>query len=790
MLLVVMLAGPLSASMPAPRQAEAASAPVTFRQVNDTTIQETTGPSRAAPYGIALAIPTTAGVIVDATVTVRELNHTAATDLDVLVTSPSNRAVLLMSDVGGTSNFTDTTITFDDAETSSLPSTSTTIASGRYRPTNHGTGDVMPPPAPAPGAKGYGSQLSFFDGSNPTGVWKLWIVDDFTFAYAGNLDRGWTLTLLVSFGGRTRTIQQTVNTSAKLLNATIADPYPSTIAVNDLEGVVHAARVTLHDVQHTAPSNLDILLVGPGGQKVELMSDAGGGNDIDGVELTFRDDTSGSLPPNSTIVSGEYRPTNLEGSTNDAFPAPAPLEPSLSTLSAFNGTNPNGSWQLFVADDSAFRDGGTVDEWSLTLEVNSPPVIGEMPDIMVDAGRTRDITIPVTDLDGDQLSFDASTIPSYASMFTETILGVRASKLRLAPGGDDTGTSYNAIIRATDGSLSDTESLTIHVVEDNDAPNFTWTPLHDANDLDWYDSPIEINVHADDGPDGSGIASIRVRLNGAQTYDSGEVLDDDFLFPIFGEGTTTMTIDVFDNVGNLRAITELIQIDTVDPTATQPTQRFRNGTRLGTSTVPVHVQWSGSDATSGLRRFELRELIDRNGDVPALALPDPLATSIVRQLAPGNEYTHCIDVFDRADNFPLFECSEHTNLIRVQEAAASITYSSGWIGNSNSDFSGEAVRFAATAGETATYTFTGSSVAWATTIGTGRGIAEVSLDGGTPVSIDLFAATQTTRQLVFARNGLADQEHTLTVRVTGDKNSASTGRRIDIDAFATLDITQ
>ena len=51
-------------------------------------------------------------------------------------------------------------------------------------------------------------------------------------------------------------------------------------------------RVTLYDLSYTVPDHLDVLLVGPGGQKFVLMGDAGGAIAIPAaapVTLSFRD---------------------------------------------------------------------------------------------------------------------------------------------------------------------------------------------------------------------------------------------------------------------------------------------------------------------------------------------------------------------------------------------------------------------------------------------------------------------------------------------------------------------
>ncbi|HET9494593.1 MAG TPA: S8 family serine peptidase, partial [Chloroflexia bacterium] len=125
-------------------------------------------------------------------------------------------------------------------------------------------------------------------------------------------------------------------------------PYPSNVSHTG-GGTVGDVNVTLNDMSHTYPDDVDILLVGPGGQSVILMSDAGGSLDINAVDLTFDDEASGTLPDSAQIVSGSYQPTNY--GTADTFPSPAPAPPYGSSLSVFDGTPANGNWSLYVVDD-------------------------------------------------------------------------------------------------------------------------------------------------------------------------------------------------------------------------------------------------------------------------------------------------------------------------------------------------------------------------------------------------------------------------------------------------------
>ncbi|PGA72733.1 hypothetical protein [Bacillus toyonensis] len=147
---------------------------------------------------------------------------------------------------------------------------------------------------------------------------------------------------------------------------TTATPYPASIEIAGEPTMVGKVTVTLQNMNHPFPDDLDILLVGPQGQTVILMSDAGGNFPINNVTLTFNDDAPTFLPNGDQIVSGTFKPTDYPEFFFDSFPAPAPVPPYGSTLGVFNGTNPNGTWKLFVLDDSA-NAVGCIAGWKITV---------------------------------------------------------------------------------------------------------------------------------------------------------------------------------------------------------------------------------------------------------------------------------------------------------------------------------------------------------------------------------------------------------------------------------------
>lgn len=197
----------------------------------------------------------------------------------------------------------------------------------------------------------------------------------------------------------TRTLPQFANSELILMplpDAGPADPYPTSITVSGATGTVHKVTVTLRNVNHDFPDDMDVLLVGPQGKKVMLLSDAGGNNPLFDVSLTFDDNADDLVPENASFVTGTYRPSNYPP-TADPMPAPAPGPLYAAAMSVFNGIDPNGVWSLYVADD-VFDNGGSqtpgfiADGWTLTIVTADP-----LADFAV-TQTTQPTTVPVGSL--------------------------------------------------------------------------------------------------------------------------------------------------------------------------------------------------------------------------------------------------------------------------------------------------------------------------------------------------------------------------------------------------------
>jgi len=161
--------------------------PATFANPGAITIDDF---SPATPYPSTIDVSCVPSPLTSINVTITNLSLTYASDVDILLVSPTGEAIMLMSDAGDASSIDNAILGFDDAEPNSLPE-SAPVVTGVYKPTNYGASDNMPPPAPQ---GPYVTTLATFNGSIPNGIWSLYVVDDAQID-TGNISGGWSLTL-------------------------------------------------------------------------------------------------------------------------------------------------------------------------------------------------------------------------------------------------------------------------------------------------------------------------------------------------------------------------------------------------------------------------------------------------------------------------------------------------------------------------------------------------------------------------------------------------------------------
>lgn len=122
----------------------------------------------------------------------------------------------------------------------------------------------------------------------------------------------------------------------------------------------------------------------------------------------------------------------------------------------------------------------------------------------------------------------------------------------------------------------------------------------------------------------------------------------------------------------------------------------------------------------------------------------------------------------------------------TDDPSSAITYTGTWTHNSVGGGAYNGTQsYSNTTNNTAAFSCAGNQLQVQFTTDVNRGIAQIVLDSGPPIVLDTYAtAPGTVRSPVLP---LTPGMHTVTVTVTGSKNSASSGTYIGIDAFVVSD---
>jgi uncharacterized repeat protein (TIGR01451 family) len=150
-----------------------------------------------------------------------------------------------------------------------------------------------------------------------------------------------------------------------------ANPYPSLLTVSDVTGFVSQVTVTLSNLSHSYPHDIAMLLVGPEGQNVALMVNAGA-DALEGMvnqTIVLDSTASNTLPAFGQIVAGTYQPADYTPSYSLSN---APAAPYSSDLAVFNGISPNGVWSLYAYDTAQGDSGILSNGWAVTITTITP----------------------------------------------------------------------------------------------------------------------------------------------------------------------------------------------------------------------------------------------------------------------------------------------------------------------------------------------------------------------------------------------------------------------------------
>jgi hypothetical protein len=204
----------------------------------------------------------------------------------------------------------------------------------------------------------------------------------------------------------------------------------------------------------------------------------------------------------------------------------------------------------------------------------------------------------------------------------------------------------------------------------------------------------------------------------------------------------------------------------------RPTVDSLAGEIVGTSlssAVPVRVSWAGHDPGGQITRYDVQRKVGTSG-WQSVAISPADATSTVKLLAPKTDYLFRVRAVDAVGNVGDWSNPVISLRLGIRDSSQpSINYAAGaWSTKSKSTAYGGSFRQATATGAFAVLSFNGQSVAWVAPVGPGKGTANVRLDGGPAVLVDLNRPTVGAQRIVWTSGPLADTSHTLRITlVTG-----------------------
>ncbi len=376
--------------------ARVSAAQVTHTFSNPTALAvPSVGPT--TPYGTTITVSGVRGTVTNVAVTLKDVSHGDPGQLRLILLGPTGQTAALMDATGNAELLPKPAANHADLTFSSraVLSFNTYPKPGPYRPQGvNNAVTSLPSPAPPPP---YPPTLDTYIGSGPNGVWTLFAFDDHGDAN-GVIAGGWELQIDSAESAQSMVIGTSVGPSTN---------YGSPITVANLRGAVQHIAVTLYDVHHTYPSDLDILLVGPTGKTLKLMSNAGGGTDVNATDITFADNAIVPVPTGTPISAGNYLPFDYPPTYT--MPAPAPAAP-WGTFADLLAADPNGVWRLYV-NDHAPGDGGQIGGWSLTIYTAGALILDEDSNTVNEGGT---FPLAVVRLGGSAGTISATLAPAYA----------------------------------------------------------------------------------------------------------------------------------------------------------------------------------------------------------------------------------------------------------------------------------------------------------------------------------------------------------------------------------------
>jgi len=220
--------------------------------------------------------------------------------------------------------------------------------------------------------------------------------------------------------------------------------------------------------------------------------------------------------------------------------------------------------------------------------------------------------------------------------------------------------------------------------------------------------------------------------------------------------------------------------DGIAPTTAKPASKLYYRTTMGSSASRVKTSWSATDP-SGIAKYILQRQVN-GGSWSAVTLSSATTTSMKQSLSLNDTYRYRVKATDSAGNTSSYAYGPTFEPRRTQQSSSAVTYGGSWTTAYATSYSGGTVRYTKSAGAWASYSFTGSGIAWVAERGPSRGSADVYIDGIKKATISLYASSYAATQIVYAYNWSSNGTHTIKIVCLGTSGHP----RVDVDAIVRL----
>ena len=221
-----------------------------------------------------------------------------------------------------------------------------------------------------------------------------------------------------------------------------------------------------------------------------------------------------------------------------------------------------------------------------------------------------------------------------------------------------------------------------------------------------------------------------------------------------------------------------VTIDRTAPTITALDVAIRTKVTLAGTAVPLKLTWTGADeGGAGIARYEFARSTDKGTTwgTPVRTT----ATSAATTVPSTGTVRYRVCAVDRVGNIGAWMTGPVLTPRLVQAATS---YTRTWSTSTSTRYSGGSTRYATVAGASASYTFTGRSIALVTTKALSRGSVKVYVDGSLAGTVSTYAHVTTYRAVVWATAWPTSGTHTVKLVVVGTAGHP----RVDLDAFAVV----